>query len=107
MLSVREAVIYLKTEYDLDVTAASLTNWIKRGNLDGSKTTTRWHTTKRSVDVAMATMSIPPKSGRKRTYTKEQRTQMCAMRGKHGLKEIATYFGCDESLVSRICRGLR
>ena len=106
MLSVREAVTYLKTEYDLDVTAASLTNWIKRGHLEGMKTT-RWHTTQLNVDHAMAQNSIPPKAGRKRTYTKEQRTQMCSMRSNHGLKEIAKHFGCDESLVSRICRGLR
>lgn len=107
MISVKDGTLYLKAEYGIDVTTATITNWIKNGNLEGNKGT-RWFTTVLAIDTAMARKTIPPKAGRKRTYTKEQREQMCSMRSKkHSLKEIAAYFDCDQSLVSLICRGLR
>ncbi|MHA2263572.1 MAG: hypothetical protein ACXAEN_14345 [Candidatus Thorarchaeota archaeon] len=106
MIPVREATTYLKDEYDIDVTTTTVINWIKSGRLEGSKGT-RWHTSLIAVDSAMATNTIPPKAGRQRKFTKEQREQMCKMRGKHTLKAIAVYFDCDVSYVSLVCRGLR
>ena len=106
MISVREATLYLKAEYGIDVTPTSVINWIKMEKLEGTKGT-RWFTSQVAVDTAMASKMIPPKAGRQRKYTREQRAQMCAMRSNHNLKEIAKHFGCDQSYVSLICRGLR
>jgi len=106
MISVREAALYLKSEYDVEVTPTSVINWIKGEKLEGTKGT-RWFTSQLAVDTAMASNTIPPKVGRQRKFTKAQREQMCKMRGKHSLKEIAKHFGCDESYVSLVCRGLR
>ena len=106
MISVKDAAQYLKEAYKIDVTTATVVNWIKGNKLEGEKGT-RWFTSIIAIDEAMVNKSIPPKTGRRRKFTKRQREQMCSMRQKHSLKEIAAYFGCDESLVSRICRGLR
>jgi len=106
MISVREAALYLRLEYDVEVTSTSVINWIKREKLEGTKGT-RWFTSQLAIDTAMASNTIPPKVGRQRKFTKAQREQMCKMRGKHSLKEIAKHFGCDDSYVSLVCRGLR
>ena len=106
MISVKDGAEYLKSEYGVVVTTATIINWIKSEKLAGAKGT-RWYTSVVAIDAAMASKLIPPRTGRSRKFTREQRAQMCSMRGKHTLKEIAQYFSCDESLVSRICRGLR
>jgi len=107
-MNISEAVQYLKKKYDIEAQRHTVVGWIRAGHLAGEKPKSRWLTSRDNIDVAMATKTIPPKAGRRARYTKEQRKKMITMRSRDkSLREIAKYFGCDPSLVSRICNGLR
>ena len=107
-MNMSEAVQYLKDEYEIDVKGSTVVGWIRAGHLKGEKPVGRWLTTEEAIDESMSKNAIPPKAGRKSRYTRKQREQMIHMRAKEkSLKEIAAYFGCDDSYVSLVTRGLR
>lgn len=106
LLTMAGAAEYLQNEYGVEASTSAISNWIKRGHLEGQKGSKLWFTTQEALDKAMGD-TIPPKAGRKRAFTKEQREKMVRMYGKHSLKEIAKYFCCSESYVSLVVRGMR
>lgn len=110
-LTMHGAITYFQAEHGITVSNVTIVKWIKNGLLDGKQDKhgrRMWSITREAIDEAVAKAAVPPKVGRKRTYTREQRATMVEMRSKkHSIREIAAYFGCDESYVSLVTRGLR
>lgn len=103
----KRAIDYLE-ERGLPVKRGTLLHWYRNGYVEATKVGKRWITTEDALDEAIHKKNIPPKAGRKRRYSKEQRERMCKLyAGGKTLSSIASMFGCDESYVSLLVRGLR
>lgn len=106
-MNTREAAIYLLEKHGLNVMPEKVSKWLAAGHVDGKKISGRWDTTEAEIDSAIERTTLPPKVGRRRTFTKRQRQQMRDMCERHTLRQVAKHFGCDPSYVSLIRRGKR
>jgi hypothetical protein len=103
----KQARAYL-AERGLDVKQGTLLHWYRLQHVDAEKIGGRWLTTEEALDRAIHTKNIPPRAGRRRRFSREDREAMCKMHASgKTLKEIASRYGCDQSYVSLLVRGLR
>lgn len=107
-MNTRETAKYLQEQHGIDVSQALVLKWLNRGYVNAIQgENKRWNTTEEDVDLAVESHSVPPKVGRKRKFSREDRLKMVRMCNKHTMKEVAAMFGCDISLISRIRKGTR
>ena len=105
-LSANQAKNYLDEK---GIKSASLINWIKSGLIDGwQDVSKRWYVDSVMLDQAISSGSIPPKIGKPRRYTEQDKTKMKRLRvsGKT-LLSIAELFECDESYISLVINDKR
>lgn len=100
---------YLIENHGLSFEPSTITKWMTKGYLNAWQDVShRWFTTRDDVERAIKDGGIPPRIGKSRTYTVEQKNRMKRLREEgYTLKQIAEKFGCDPSYVSYVYRGLR
>lgn len=108
-INVPQTRSYLVDNHHIDVTSSTVIKWISRGYIEGWQDVShRWYTTTESIELAISEKRIPPANGMQRRYTDEQKNRMKRMKMEgYTLKQIAEKFGCDQSYVSYVYRGLR
>jgi len=107
-MNVSQAREYLVDNHDIDVTSSTIIKWIKHNYIEGWQDVShRWYTTSGGIDKAVSEKKIPPTNGMQRRYSDEQKARMKRMKMEgYTLKQMAEKYGCDQSYVSYVYRGL-
>lgn len=107
-MNTRGTAGYFKIQHGILVTRETVLKWFQKGYIKAEQMDNgRWWATEEAVDTAVQEHSVPPKVGRKRKFSREDRLKMVKMCEKHTLKEVAKHFQCDISYVSLVRRGKR
>ena len=107
-MNATQAAGWLK-EKGVDIQPSTFTKWLRLGYVEGRKAGKSWYAESGDVQAALDAGAIPPSAGRPGRFTADQKQLMVDLRNrdKQSLSAIASRFGCDQSFVSLVSRGLR